>query len=110
MRWGRLLALGWRNLTHDPRRLVVATAGIAFAVVLIAMELGFRFALLDSVVELIRQLDADLIVVNANKSTMASSAPFSRRVLDEARAFDSVMKASALYIESSRSVLRNVLT
>jgi hypothetical protein len=33
--------LAWKNLTHDPRRLVIAVSGVAFAVILIFMELGF---------------------------------------------------------------------
>ena len=40
--------LGWRQLRHWPLRLVVAIAGIAFAVLLIMMQLGFRAALFES--------------------------------------------------------------
>jgi hypothetical protein len=42
--------LAWKNLTHDPRRLVVASCGVAFAVLLMFMEMGFLNALLDSTV------------------------------------------------------------
>jgi len=38
--------LAWKNLTHDVRRLAVAVSGVAFAVILIFMELGFLNALL----------------------------------------------------------------
>ena len=37
--------LAWKNLTHDLRRLFVAVSGVAFAVILIFMELGFLNAL-----------------------------------------------------------------
>ena len=40
--------LAWKNLTHDPRRLVVACGGVSFAVLLMYIELGFLNALLDS--------------------------------------------------------------
>ena len=40
--------LGWRQLRHLPLRLTVAIAGIAFAVLLIMMQLGFRAALFES--------------------------------------------------------------
>ena len=46
--------LAWKNLTHDPRRLAVAAAGVGFAVLLMFIELGFRNALLDSTVQIIR--------------------------------------------------------
>ena len=69
-----MAVLAFLNLVHDRRRLLVSMAGVAFAVVLMAMELGFRYALLDSMVEIIRLLDTDLVIVSASKSTLASSA------------------------------------
>lgn len=102
----RMMMLAWLNLVHDRRRLVVSMAGVAFAVVLMAMELGFRFALLDSMVEIIRLLDTDLVMVSASKTTLATSAPFNRRVLQDARTFSAVAEACPLYIESTFSILR----
>lgn len=101
-----MVTLAWLNLVHDRRRLVVSMAGVAFAVVLMAMELGFRFALLDSMVELIRLLDTDLVIVSSSKTTLASSAPFNGRVIDDARAFGGVVEACPLYIETTFSVIR----
>ena len=42
------LPLGWLQLRHRPLRLLVALAGIGFAVLLIMMQLGFRAALFES--------------------------------------------------------------
>ena len=40
--------LAWKNLTHRKLRLLVAVAGITFAVLLMFVQFGFRAALLDS--------------------------------------------------------------
>src|SRR5215217_3832370 len=72
----RLAELAWLNLVHDKRRLAVSAAGVSFAVVLMAMELGFRFALLDSMVELIRLLDTDLVIISRGKETLVARVPF----------------------------------
>jgi putative ABC transport system permease protein len=60
-----LLAL--RLLAHDRLRLLTSTAGITFALLLMLAQLGFRNALLDSSLELLRQLRADALVINKEK-------------------------------------------
>ncbi len=52
--------LGWLQLKHRPLRLLVAIAGISFAVLLIMMQLGFRTALFESSVRIHTQLDYDI--------------------------------------------------
>jgi len=107
MDFTRLTTLAWLNLVHDKRRLAVSAAGVSFAVVLMAMELGFRFALLDSMVELIRRLDTDLVIISRAKDTLVSRVPFNRRILEDALTFGAVEEACPLYIETTSSVLRN---
>lgn len=72
LRAAAMLAL--RVLLHDPARLATSTAGIAFALLLMLLQLGFRNSLLDSSLELLHQLDADLLVMHKDK------VPFLRRV------------------------------
>src|SRR3954454_14084881 len=103
----RLAALAWLNLVHDKRRLAVSAAGVSFAVVLMAMELGFRFALLDSMVEVIRLLDTDLVIMSRAKDTLVTRVPFNRRILEDAMTYRAVEEACPLYIESGVSILRN---
>ena len=90
--------LAWLNLTHDKRRFVVSLAGVAFAVLLIFMELGFWNALVDSMVGLIRLMNADLVILHANKYSFAFNEPFSRRRLSQAEAVEGVEAARPLYI------------
>ncbi len=77
--------LAWHNLTHDKRRLVVSVLGVAFAVFLMFVELGFLNALLDASVELIQQLNGELIVVSRARYALNVREPFTRRLLEQAR-------------------------
>ncbi len=51
----RPIPLAWLQLTREPLRLTVVVAGVAFAVVLILMQLGFREALFESAVRCTRR-------------------------------------------------------
>ena len=91
--------LAWRNLTHDPRRLLTSVAAIAFAVFLMFTEVGFLNGLYDSQVELVNQLNADIIITNKLKHTITYNEPFPRRRLYQAKALAEVTAAYPLYIE-----------
>ena len=58
----RRTPLAWKNLTHDWRRLAVALAGIAFAVLLMFTQVGFQNALFDSQVKVIDDLQGDIFL------------------------------------------------
>ena len=38
----KLFRLAWRQISKEKARLIVALAGVSFAVVLVSMQLGFR--------------------------------------------------------------------
>lgn len=99
--------LAWLNLTHNRRRLALALAGVGFAVLLMCMELSFRRAMFDSTVEVIRQMNADLIITSRAQYTIVVREPFSRRRLAQAEACPAVVGAYPLYIETHRSNLKN---
>ena len=54
------LPLGWLQLRHRPVRLMVALSGIAFAVLLVMMQVGFRSALFESAVRFHERFDYDI--------------------------------------------------
>jgi putative ABC transport system permease protein len=101
------IPLAWKNLTHDRVRMTLFAAGIGFAVVLMFIQLGCRFALLDSSSLLLEKLNADLVVVPRNQKTVVIRCLFPRQVLERARGVAGVAKTYPLYIEYSRSVLRD---
>ncbi|AFY49630.1 DevC protein [Nostoc sp. PCC 7524] len=94
----RRTPLGWLQLSHQKSRLLVALAGIAFADVLIFMQLGFQNALYDSNTRLNRALLGDIILISPQSKNMQNMATFSRRRLLQAADVPGVKSAEALYI------------
>lgn len=97
----RYTFLAWFNLTHEPRRLVTALAGVAFAVLLMFIFLGFKNALYDSQVQLIKILNADIVIINSIKDNMFVPEQFALRRLYQARAFEGVEAAYPLYTNTA---------
>ncbi|MGA1602174.1 MAG: ABC transporter permease DevC [Prochlorothrix sp.] len=89
--------LGWLQLIREKSRLATAIAGIAFADILIFMQLGFKGALYDSNTALIKNLDADLVLVSPNAKNSQNFADFSRRRLYQALDIPGVAQSQALY-------------
>lgn len=54
--------LAWKNLTHQPTRTVVSIGGIAFAVLLMFMQLGFLGAVGDTANNVYERLPCDMVV------------------------------------------------
>src|SRR4051812_23597619 len=106
----RHVPLAWANLTHDRWRFVLFSLGIAFAVVLMFVQYGFRNALLDSNFLLIDHLNADLVMVSQRGASIAFRESFARHRLEQAVAVPGVASVHPLYIEYYLSQLRNVAT
>jgi putative ABC transport system permease protein len=102
--------LARRNLLADKRRLARSISGIAFAALLMMVELGFRNAFIDSMLLAVRQLDADILLVGRMKYEFGRDAPFPRRQLYQARALSGVASARPLYAERTTSLWRNPQT
>jgi putative ABC transport system permease protein len=102
----RRTPLAWRNLTHDLRRLVVAIAGVAFAVILIFMELGFLNALLESTVQLLRKVDGEIVIVSSAQYSLMAGERFDLRRLYQAREVEGVASAAPVYVETTAGLIR----
>lgn len=92
--------LGLLQLKYDKARLITALSGIAFADILIFMQLGFLNALVDSSVLLHKNLRADLVVMNPQALNCSELSTFPRRRLYQAMDIPGVASAEALYINS----------
>jgi putative ABC transport system permease protein len=90
--------LGWLQLRHRPMRLLVALAGIGFAVLLIMMQLGFRSALFESAVRFHERLDYDIALFSTNSVFIVRPQPFSSRRLYQALGDASVASVSPVHI------------
>lgn len=93
----RRTPLGWLQLSREKGRLLVALSGIAFADVLMFMQLGFQSALYDSNTRLNRSIKTDLILVSPQARNMQDLSTFSRRRLFQAMDTPGVKSAEALY-------------
>jgi putative ABC transport system permease protein len=92
------MPLGWLQLRHKPLRLVVALAGIAFAVLLIMMQLGFRSALFESAVRFHERFDYDIALFSPDSVFIVRPQPFSLRRLYQTLSYDGVESVTPVYI------------
>ena len=76
-----MIPIAWLQLRHKPGRLIVALAGIAFAVLLIMMQLGFRSALFESAVRFQERYNYDVALFSPNSVFIVRPQPFSIRRL-----------------------------
>lgn len=93
----RRTPLGWLQLSRERSRLLVAVAGIAFADVLMFMQLGFQAALYDSNTKLSRALNADLVLVSPKARNTQNLGTFSRRRLYQAQDVVGVKSTQPFY-------------
>lgn len=97
---GRMLGrlpIGWLQLTHNRTRLVAALAGVAFANILIFMQLGFLGALVGSIRLPYDAMRADLMISASDMNSLADGSPLPRQRMFEALAVDGVASATPLY-------------
>jgi putative ABC transport system permease protein len=102
--------LAWRNMLADKRRLVRSTSGIAFAVLLMLLQLGFRGAFLDSALGVLHNIDGDILLTSSTKFRFEGKDPFARRQLYAARAVEGVEWARPIYAEWTISIWKNPQT
>ena len=92
------IPLGWLQLWHRKLRFAVALCGIAFAVMLILMQLGFRASLFESAVRYQRMLNYDVAIFSRDSQYIVAPEPFSKRRLYQALAVDGVASISPVYL------------
>ncbi|MEL6815200.1 MAG: ABC transporter permease DevC [Cyanobacteria bacterium J06598_3] len=92
--------LGLLQLKHDRMRLLTAISGIAFADVLIFMQLGFADALYKSNTQYPRAIQADLILISPQAKSFSKLRTFPRRRLYQALDVPGVSTTDALNIGS----------
>ena len=94
----RFLPLGWLQLKHQKLKLLSATLGIAFAVILIFVQLEFREAIFVSAVRYHNSLDYDLMMVSPKTDYLLAARAFPRNRLFQARGHEAVESVSPIYI------------
>lgn len=87
------VALAWRQLLARPLRFAAAVSGIAFASLMMLMQLGFRDALYDSVCLFHQALDGELVLISSDYDYLADPRTLPRRRLTQALAVPGVEAA-----------------
>lgn len=92
------IPLAWLQLSREKIRLLIALAGIAFAVILMFMQLGFQAALYDSAARLHQNLQGDLVLISARSKSLGYMRTFSWRRLYQVFGFEGVESISPVYV------------
>lgn len=92
------IPLAWLQLKRETVRLLVALAGIGFAVILMFIQLGFQDALFESAVSLHQSFDGDIFLISPQSTALIAMEQFPQRRLYQALGVDGVEAVSPLYI------------
>ncbi|KAB8317230.1 FtsX-like permease family protein [Tolypothrix campylonemoides VB511288] len=98
----RKTPLAWLQVRREKTRLAVALAGIAFADVLMFVQLGLNDALYDSAANFHNTLRGDLFLINPQSEAVQSFKSFPRERLYQAAGFEKVNSINSLYVGSAQ--------
>ncbi|MBD2570524.1 ABC transporter permease DevC [Anabaena lutea] len=96
---GQKIPLSWLQLTREKTRLAVALSGIAFADILMFMQLGFRDALYYSNVRMHESLKGDIVLINSQSNAVLAMKPFSQRRLFKTLDLPEVQSVYPIYLD-----------
>ncbi|WP_299649094.1 ABC transporter permease DevC [uncultured Tateyamaria sp.] len=97
--FGRL-PIGWLQLSHSKARFAAALAGVAFATLLVFMQLGILGALNSSTIAPYSFFDADIIISAEDANTLTDGSNVARSRLFQALGVAGVASGTPLYIGS----------
>jgi putative ABC transport system permease protein len=97
--FGGKIPLAWLQIKWEKTRLAVALAGIAFADILMFMQLGFRDSLYYSNVRFHNSLQGDIVLISPQSSALLSLKPFSQRRLYRALDLPAVQSVHPIYLD-----------
>ncbi|WP_323007194.1 ABC transporter permease DevC [Pseudorhodobacter sp.] len=95
--FGRL-PIGWLQLSHSRTRLIAAVAGVAFANLLVFMQLGIMGALNNSTMAPYGLLNADIIISSQEGNTLTDSGSVARAYMFQALGVPGVVAGTPLFI------------
>jgi putative ABC transport system permease protein len=92
------LPIGWLQLTHSRTRMAAALSGVAFANVLVFVQLGMMGALNGTVGMTYAPVRGDIIISSVDANTLTDGSPLSRRVMFQALSDPEVVAAAPFYL------------
>lgn len=92
--------LGWLQLRRNPGRLAVALAGVAFANLLIFLQLGVMGALFGTAARPVAMLNADIVLLSPDARQVGRLGTLPRRRLHQALGVEGVASGTTLQVGS----------
>ncbi|QDU07502.1 ABC transporter permease DevC [Gimesia aquarii] len=99
------LRVGWQQVSHNKTKLLVASAGVIVAVMLMLVQLGIRRGAIDSSIAVAKRLTADVVVVSPRTKTIFQPSSVPRSMFYRVLADPEVERVQSLYV--GRAVFRN---
>jgi putative ABC transport system permease protein len=99
------IPLAWLQITREKLRMTVALLGVAFAVVLIFMQLGFREALFESAVRYHGSFDYDIALFSTKSNFIVQPEQFTQRRLYQVLGMPEVRDVKSVYV--GQAIWRN---
>jgi putative ABC transport system permease protein len=90
--------LAWLQLTREKMRLLVALAGISFAVILMMLQLGFRDALFDASTTMHVNLNTDIVLISPQSTSLIAMKHFARRRLYQTLSIPGVESITPMFL------------
>jgi putative ABC transport system permease protein len=92
--------LAWLLLVKHKGRFFAAIAGIAFAVILALVQLGFQNALFSSITRLYSSFNADLVLISPQYQSIVARETFPERRLYQATGVEEVESIAPIYMDT----------
>ncbi|MBF2085669.1 ABC transporter permease DevC [Thermoleptolyngbya sp. C42_A2020_037] len=86
------------NLTAEKTRFVVAIAGVAFAVILVFMNLGFLGSLAETAAMIYSRINADIFLISPQALEITSTKPFPIERIYQSAGVPGVRRVMPLYV------------
>lgn len=98
----RKTPLAWLQVKREKQRLTIALAGIAFADLLMFIQLGLNETLYSSAVNLHNSLQGDLFLLSPISEALQSPQSFSRQRLYQAASLKEIASITPVYLAGAR--------
>lgn len=93
-----MVDLATRSLLHDKLRFLITVSGVAFAVMLVFVQVGLFLGLMDNASLTIEHLDADLWITSHNTANIDFAHTFPETYVNRVRSIDGVARADNLIV------------
>jgi putative ABC transport system permease protein len=91
------MGIGFNILLHNRRRFIASGLGVGVAVIIVFIEMGYFFGVLDSQTNVARLVQGELIVLHRARTHLNKWNRFPRLRLDQMAAFEEVERAIPLF-------------